>query len=188
MDLQPLTAIQAELKAPKNQLNKFGGYNYRSCEDILEAVKPLLKKHNCTMTITDSVECHGDRVYVCATVRFKDPSGNETEVRSYAREAASKKGMDDSQITGSASSYARKYALNGLYLIDDTKDADTRDNRQTENVGLPENVKQAISELQSIDALNAFYKANIGQYSGSKQEFISACAARKEELAATAGL
>ena len=119
-----LTKIQTELKAPKNRTNKFGGYKYRSCEDILEAVKPLLAKHDATLAITDEITEVGGRVYVKATVALR--SGEEEyRVSAFAREAESKKGMDDSQVTGTASSYARKYALNGLFLIDDTKDADT---------------------------------------------------------------
>ena len=119
-----LTDIQNELKAPKNRTNKFGGYKYRSCEDILEAVKPILKKYDAMVTIRDDIIEVGNRVYVRATVLFR--AGDfYTEVTAFAREAETKKGMDDSQITGTASSYARKYALNGLFLIDDTKDADT---------------------------------------------------------------
>ena len=119
-----LTDIQNELKVPKKRKNSFGGYNYRSCEDILEAVKPLLKKYGATLNICDFVEEVGGRVYVKAVAILKT---KDTENRStaYAREAELKKGMDDSQITGTASSYARKYALNGLFLIDDSKDADT---------------------------------------------------------------
>lgn len=118
-----LIHIQGELKAPKSQENKFGGYKYRSCEDILEAVKPLLKKEKVTLTISDDIVEVGGRVYVKATATLSD--GEETiSTSAFAREAETKKGMDDSQITGSASSYARKYALNGLFAIDDTKDAD----------------------------------------------------------------
>jgi hypothetical protein len=123
--MQDLIKIQQELKAPKNQRNNFGNYNYRSCEDILEAVKPLLAKHNCLLTLTDKMVEVGGRVYVEATAEFAS-EGFQTTVKAYAREAESKKGMDDSQITGAASSYARKYALNGLFCIDDTKDADTQ--------------------------------------------------------------
>jgi hypothetical protein len=123
--MNALAKIQAELKAPKNQKNSFGGYNYRSCEDILEAVKPLLKKHDACLTISDIIEEIGGRIYVKATVKFEGQDGCHAEVTAYAREAETKKGMDESQITGAASSYARKYALNGLFLIDDTKDADT---------------------------------------------------------------
>lgn len=116
-----LAEIQAELKAPKGQFNKFGGYAYRSCEDILTAVKPLL--NGLSLTISDEIVMLGERFYVKATATLTD--GRERiESTAYAREALTKKGMDESQITGSTSSYARKYALNGLLLIDDTKDAD----------------------------------------------------------------
>jgi hypothetical protein len=125
--MEELQKIQAELKAPKSQYNKFGNYNYRSSEDILEAVKPLLHKHKCTLTIKDDVVQVGDRIYIKAIVTLKTKDSQE-EVTAFAREAQTKKGMDESQITGAASSYARKYALNGLFLIDDTKDADTMDN------------------------------------------------------------
>ena len=119
-----LTEIQQKLKAPKNQYNDFGKYKYRSCEDILEAVKPLL--NGCILTISDEVVEVGGRVYVKATATFLGE--DKITVTAYAREPESRKGMDESQITGTASSYARKYALNGLFLIDDTKDADTMDN------------------------------------------------------------
>jgi len=118
-----LTKIQSELKAPKNLTNKFGGYSYRSCEGILEAVKPILAKYEATLIISDDIISSGDRVYVKATASFKCKEG-EASVTAFARESASKKGMDESQITGSASSYARKYALNGLFLIEDSPDAD----------------------------------------------------------------
>lgn len=122
--MKALQNIQQELKAPKGQYNSFGKYKYRSAEDILEAVKPLLGKHNAQLTLSDTIKEIGGRVYVEATATFTD--GTETvAVTAYAREPSEKKGMDDSQITGTASSYARKYALNGLFLIDDTKDADT---------------------------------------------------------------
>ena len=127
-----LTGVQAKLKAPKNQVNKFGGYKYRSCEDILEAVKPLLDECDATLTIGDSIEVVADRVYVKATATFK--AGEEVEsVTAYAREPITKKGMDEPQITGTASSYARKYALNGLFLIDDTKDADSNEYTEQQN-------------------------------------------------------
>lgn len=116
-----LSKIQKELKAPKNQRNNFGGYNYRSCEDILEAVKPLLD--DLVLTINDDIVSVGDRVYVKATATITD-GVNSISNSAFARESLTKKGMDDSQITGSTSSYARKYALNGLLCIDDTKDAD----------------------------------------------------------------
>ena len=123
--MEELRNIQAELKAPKGQYNSFGKYHYRSAEDILEAVKPLLAKYGVLMTITDDVISVADRIYVKATVTIENSKGITKTVNAYAREPQDKKGMDDSQITGTASSYARKYALNGMFLIDDTKDADT---------------------------------------------------------------
>lgn len=120
---EKLLRIQQELKAPKNQRNNFGGYNYRSCEDILEAVKPLLKKEGLVLILNDELVNIGERYYIKATAQLADE--NETaETSAYAREEESKKGMDGSQITGASSSYARKYALNGLFLIDDVKDSD----------------------------------------------------------------
>lgn len=131
---EKLLKIQVELKAPKNQVNKFGGYNYRSCEDILEAVKPIADKYKAVVTVTDMVVLVGERYYIEATATLFDCESDERHtVSAYAREEEIKKGMDASQITGSASSYARKYALNGLFAIDDTKDADTRDNSTKES-------------------------------------------------------
>jgi len=124
-----LTKIQAELKAPKNQFNSFGKYKYRNLEDICEAVKPLLKQENVSLVLMDDIMVFGDRVYVKATALLSDNEKDDTlTATAFARESLTKKGMDDSQITGAASSYARKYCLNGLFLIDDTKDADTMDN------------------------------------------------------------
>ena len=128
--MQDLNRIQQALKVPKGQMNKFGNYKYRSCEDILEAVKPLLEE--CTLTINDEIVLIGNRYYVKATARLSKEL-EQVEVSAYARESDTKKGMDESQITGSASSYARKYALNGLFAIDDTKDADTQDNSQVQD-------------------------------------------------------
>lgn len=130
--MKELIAIQAELKAPKGQMNKFGGYKYRSCEDILEAVKPLLQKHNAALTLTDDIIQIGGDVFVKATATFYAESSAPVAVSAFARHPREKKGMDDSQITGAASSYARKYALNGLFCIDDTRDADTNEYRATE--------------------------------------------------------
>lgn len=119
--------IQHKLKAPKGQYNSFGKYNYRSCEDILEGVKPLLKEHDLALLIDDEIVQIGERYYVKATAKITD--GREiVSATAYAREPDTKKGMDESQITGATSSYARKYALNALLCIDDTKDADTMDN------------------------------------------------------------
>ena len=124
---EQLAYIQQNLKAPKGQYNSFGKYRYRSQEDILEAVKPHLAACGATLTLSDELVYLGDRYYVKATATLKDEkSGGIIGVTvAYAREEETKKGMDGSQITGTASSYARKYALNGLFLIDDTKDADT---------------------------------------------------------------
>ncbi|WP_308545995.1 ERF family protein [uncultured Selenomonas sp.] len=121
-----LMAVQAELKAPKNQHNSFGKYDYRSAEDIIEAVKPLLKENGLFLNMSDEVVLVGDRYYIKATVKVVDVvTGESVQTSALAREAAQKKGMDESQVTGTASSYARKYALNGLFAIDDNRDADT---------------------------------------------------------------
>jgi len=135
--MEELLKIQSELNVPKNQMNSFGNYKYRSAEDILEAVKPLLKKYKCILTISDEVVNIGERYYVRANAIISKMGATKEEasgvmVTAFARESESKKGMDEAQITGSASSYARKYALNGLFAIDDTKDADTQDNTSTE--------------------------------------------------------
>lgn len=123
MITETLSAIQTELSAPKGQFNKFGGYAYRSCEDILEALKPLLKKYKACVTISDDIVMVGDRVYVKATATLTAEEESITAT-AFARESEDKKGMDSAQVTGSTSSYARKYALNGLFAIDDNKDAD----------------------------------------------------------------
>ena len=130
--LDILTALQSELKAPKGQYNSFGKYKYRSCEDILEALKPLLKKRNAALLLSDEVELMGNRYYVKATATLYHEGIQVASTTAFAREEEVKKGMDASQITGTASSYARKYALNGLFLIDDTKDADNSEHQQEE--------------------------------------------------------
>ena len=123
-----LMAVQAELKAPKNQHNSFGKYDYRSAEDIIEAVKPLLKDNGLFLNMSDDIVLIGDRYYVKATVKVVDVvTGESVQTSALAREASQKKGMDESQVTGTASSYARKYALNGLFAIDDNRDADTNE-------------------------------------------------------------
>lgn len=122
---EKLLNVQTKLKAPKNQFNKFGNYNYRNCEDILEAAKPICKEVNALVWLTDNIVMVGERYYVEATATFVDiESGEKLLAVAYAREEESKKGMDGSQVTGASSSYARKYALNGLFDIDDTKDSD----------------------------------------------------------------
>lgn len=123
---EKLMNIQNELKAPKNLVNKFGGFNYRSCEDILEALKPLLKKYRCTLKISDEIVNIGNKNYVQSTARLIDlDSENSVDNVAYAREAEEKKGMSEEMLTGSCSSYCRKYCLNGLFLIDDTEDPDS---------------------------------------------------------------
>lgn len=150
---QKLLRVQTQLKAPKNQYNIFGKYYYRSCEDITEAVKPLLAEENLVMTISDELILIGERYYVKATVTVIDgETGEKHEVHAYAREAESKKGMDESQITGAASSYARKYALNGMFAIDDTKDSDATNTHEKN-----ENNNQNIDK-QTIAAITSFIK------------------------------
>jgi hypothetical protein len=123
---EKLANVQSALKAPKGQYNSFGKYKYRSCEDIVESVKPLLKQNGLLLNLTDTIEQIGDRFYVKATAIIIDTAdGNMISVEAYAREEESKKGMDGSQVTGASSSYARKYALNGIFAIDDTKDSDS---------------------------------------------------------------
>lgn len=128
--MKELISIQSELKAPKTQVNRFGGYKYRKAEDILEAVKPLLAKQKCTLIITDDVVLIGNRIYVKATATIKNEKGECETTTGWAREEETKKGMDGSQITGASSSYARKYALNGLFAIDDNADSDTTNDGQ----------------------------------------------------------
>lgn len=130
--IDKLLKIQIELKAPKNQYNSFGEYRYRSCEDILEAVKPLLKETNSVLLLSDEITEVGERIYVKATATLKDEK-DSISVSAFAREVEEKKKLDGSQLTGVASSYARKYALNGLFCIDDTKDADTEEFEHEKN-------------------------------------------------------
>ncbi len=148
-----LAVIQKNLKAPKNQFNGFGKYKYRSCEDILEGLKLVLG--GLVVTVEDDVQMVGDRVYIKSTATITDGESSITN-SAFARESLTKKGMDDSQITGTASSYARKYALNGLFLIDDTKDADSMDNTAKELT--LQDLKKAISDCgwREEQVLNTF--------------------------------
>jgi len=148
---EALMNVQKELKAPKSQRNNFGNYNYRSQEDILEAVKPLLADNGLHMFITDEIIQVADRVYVKATVTISNGE-KELSVSASARESESKKGMDESQITGATSSYARKYALNGLFLIDDTKDADATNNHKEED--LQKKFLEALGKTKDFEDLN----------------------------------
>lgn len=155
---QKLIEIQAELKAPKSQFNKFGGYNYRNCEDILEAVKPLCAKHEIVPSLSDEIVMIGDRFYVKATAKVTDGK-DEIATTAFARESKDKKGMDESQITGSASSYARKYALNGLFCIDDTKDADFMDNSQSSKQQQPKPQPAKETHVKGYDEFLALQKS-----------------------------
>ncbi len=161
---EKLMKVQQELKAPKGQYNSFGKYKYRSCEDILEAVKPLLEKNKLTLTLTDTiVPASETRFYVKATARLIDIESEEIstiENTAFAREDAEKKGMDGSQITGTASSYARKYALNGLFLIDDTKDADTDEyHEQTKSITKAQ-IKKLEELVDDIPAMLNYFKVD----------------------------
>lgn len=166
--MKELINIQSELKAPKSQFNSFGKYSYRSAEDILEAVKPLLKKYDCHLTVSDEMVQLGDRFYVKATATISKASGDgEVSVSAYAREEEVKKGMDASQITGSTSSYARKYALNGLLCIDDTKDSDSTNTHGKEEPAKPSPKKQAPDSENLTDDLRQAKKA-VGLSKSSK--------------------
>lgn len=165
-----LQEIQSQLKAPKNQYNSFGKYKYRSQEDILEAVKPLLG--DSTLTLSDEMVMLGDRFYIKAIATFKDDK-DEVVVTAYAREAETKKGMDESQITGTASSYARKYALNGLFLIDDNKDADTMENK----VDI-EAIRKEVAKMDNIEDLRKYY----AKKKGLGEEVTKIITARVEEV------
>jgi len=149
-DINKLLLIQAELKAPKDLVNKFANYNYRSCESILEALKPLLVKHECTLTLSDEVVAIGNRIYVKATATLLG-DGATWSITAFAREEEIKKGMDSSQITGAASSYARKYALNGLFLIDDNKDSDhTNDGAEVAKTAVNSPTRPATAAVASM--------------------------------------
>lgn len=166
--LKKLTSVQCELKAPKGQFNKFGNYSYRNREDILEALKPLLLKYSCTLLESDTVVNIGGRFYVQATAKiYCFESCEFLEVTSFAREEETKKGMDGSQITGSSSSYARKYALNGLFAIDDVKDADSMDNKKEEPVNQlpPAQAQKPVETItlewtNTINGINSVQRAN----------------------------
>lgn len=177
---EKLSNIQNELKAPKGQFNKFGGYKYRSCEDILEAVKPICKKYGAVLVIADKLENIGDRYYIKAMAELIDIEEENASIcnTAYAREEESKKGMDGSQITGTASSYARKYALNGLFNIDDTKDADTDEfTKQTQvddNKKISKTQEEALykivkdNELENDDVISVLEKYNYKKFADIK--------------------
>lgn len=163
---EELSRIQKELKAPKNQRNSFGGYNYRSCEDILEAVKPLL--NGCVLTVSDEVVMLDKRFYVKATARLAISEGQYIENTAWAREPETKKGMDEAQITGATSSYARKYALNGLLAIDDTKDADATNTHDKSNDSFAK--EAAAAKSAQTKAINKAKAAGAENYEQPKQQ------------------
>lgn len=142
--------IQTHLKAPKNLYNSFGKYKYRNAEGICEAVKPLLAEHGLILTLSDEIVAVGERYYVKATATICSDANEKLSVSAFARESFDKKGMDDSQITGTASSYARKYALNGLFLLDDTKDADTDEYSNENNRKMEIVSKEQLEELKQL--------------------------------------
>lgn len=194
--MKELINIQERLKAPKGQWNGFGKYKYRSCEDILEAVKPLLAENNCQLTLSDEMVSVGNRIYVKSTARIKNEAGEEEFTTGFAREEESKKGMDGSQVTGASSSYARKYALNGMFCIDDTKDSDTTNNGekpknkaektpQTPALSKEdeEYLHMAIQEIRSAtskDVLVGVY--NTYSTLHTNKQFMDALSARKKEV------
>ena len=190
--MNELIKIQSELKAPKSQHNSYGNYDYRSCEDILGAVKPLLNKFSCTLTISDDVVMVGERIYIKAVATITNSKGESVVTTAFAREEESKKGMDASQITGSASSYARKYALNGLFAIDDTKDADTLNTSDAFTKGAApakkvnakanaiDIVKASIAGAKTKEELMSIFNAH-PELKGN-QDFMSALSNRKKEI------
>lgn len=168
---EKLAFIQQELKAPKGQFNSFGKYNYRSCEDILEAIKPLLKLKHCTLTISDELVYIGERYYIRAEAKLTDvEDGSYYANTAYAREVESKSGMDGAQITGTASSYARKYSLNGLFCIDDTKDADTDEHAKQTGQQPKEEKKASAKQVELVNKLVNDKDAMLKYYNVDKVE------------------
>lgn len=179
--MKELNTIQTRLNAPKGQYNKFGNYKFRSCEDILAAVKPLLQETECTLTISDDVICAGARVYIKATATIKNAKGDSVTTTAFAREEEAKKGMDASQVTGAASSYARKYALNGLFAIDDTKDADALNiNKEYTQKSALEIAKQKIMNAMTTVELVEIYNSN--KELQKESAFVDNLTARRKEI------
>lgn len=179
--LERVTALQNELKAPKSRYNSFGKYAYRSCEDIVEAVKPLCEKYGLLLNVSDSMELVGERFYVKAVAKIQDRD-NVLYSCGWAREDETKKGMDGSQITGTASSYARKYALNGLLLIDDTKDADT--DEYAKQTGRKEDYMATISKFKNIADLEIWWQSNLDDLKAQPnyKELFAAASQKGKEL------
>lgn len=182
---EKLLNIQVELKAPKSQTNNFGRYNYRSCEDILEAVKPILKKEKCVVIVNDEIEQVDNRFYVKATVSLVDVESGEIIASSaYAREEENKKGMDGSQVTGASSSYARKYALNGLFAIDDTKDSDATNQHDKKQVSASQQsiIKQQIAEILKVKGISFEKLTEVIKIKFKKQKFDELTANEQQKL------
>ena len=181
--------IIKEIKAPKDLKNNFGNYSYRNVESIYEAVKPLLEKNKLSLTLSDTLELVGNRIYIKATATLTNEKGESVSVSAYAREQEVKKGMDEAQITGSASSYARKYALGGLFLLDDNKDIDSQDNTQ-EGATKPkqDNVKIIISELTKLGLSMADIKnfMEASNYKSTDKEVMAYLVANLDKLKAEA--
>ena len=182
--IEKLVLIQSELKAPKGQTNKFGNYKYRSCEDILEALKPLLKTQGLLLSITDELVTQGARYYIKATVIVTD-GVDRWSTDGWAREEEVKKGMDSSQITGASSSYARKYALNGLFGIDDTKDSDATNDGNLLDTSIPklENLEFALYEIKlakNQEGLKAIWAKHLAHQ--NNELFLEAMKAKKAEI------
>lgn len=194
--MKELISIQSELKAPKTQYNKYGGYKYRKAEDILEAVKPLLAKQKCTLIITDDIVMVGSRIYVKTTATIKNEKGEYETSTGWAREEETKKGMDGSQITGASSSYARKYALNGLFAIDDNADSDTTNDgqhqasqqqAQTQQPATPQchtnNLNEGLAYLsRCVTKDNLLWVIQTYQPLCSNAQFMQAVSAKRKEL------
>lgn len=160
---EKLNHIQTNLNAPKNLFNKFGNYKYRNLEGIFEGLKPLLQETKCTVTVSDEIVCVNEMNYIKATATLANGSDESISVTGWARESVQKKGMDDSQITGSTSSYARKYAMNGLFAIDDTKDADSMDNSNHVTVtkkSSPKKTDKALTDSQKANILGLLEKVD----------------------------
>lgn len=181
--MNELIEIQSALRAPKTQYNKFGGYSYRKAEDILEALKPLLKEHKCLLVLTDDIVEIGDRIYVKSVATITNEKGASVQATGFAREEETKKGMDGSQITGAASSYARKYALNGLFAIDDNQDVDTTNVGTSGASEASSDIAKAMAELaksktkQDLQSIAKTYSHLMGNKS-----FLNACTAKRKEL------
>jgi len=174
-----LNKIQTELKVPKSQFNKFGKYKYRSCEDILESIKPLLSKTKLTMTISDDIVNFNNRFYIKSIVKLSNGE-NEVSCAGFAREEESKKGMDGSQITGAASSYARKYALCGLFCIDDNKDSDsTNTHGESEEPikvkKIPDDIKEKISKITNFEELKKYCNSLVKESGKDYKQSITEC-------------